>query len=129
MWHFHFPDKKPDILHLSQKELLHSDWFLNLLDYEITCQKEGNRTPVNSIKILDEMAKSSNSEALNMLTDIGLKVGSLVACWAGNSHYERPKYKKALECYLVGKISTNSEKCINGVKALLPIQRKHSIIM
>lgn len=74
--------------------MLHSDWFLNLLNYEIACQKEGSRTWDDTIRILDEIAKSGNSEALDMLTDIGLQVGGLIACWAGNRHYERQEYRK-----------------------------------
>ena len=56
----------------------------------------------DAIRLLDELAKNGNQEALDMLTDIGLQVGGLVACWAGNSHYERQEYEKALDCYLAG---------------------------
>lgn len=124
MWHFRFPDKNPDILHLTQEELLHSDWFLNLLNYEIACQKEGNRTWDDTIRILDEIAKSGNSEALDMLTDIGLQVGGLVACWAGSRHYERQEYKKALECYLTGEYFHKVGKMYERGEGIVPDAEK-----
>ena len=101
-WHFRLPDRVPDILHLTPKELLHTDWFLILLDYEIKCQKKGEHTKDDAIRLLDELAKNGNQEALDMLTNIGLQVGGLVVCWAGNIHYDHQKYEKALECYLAG---------------------------
>lgn len=102
-WHFSCPDRVPDILHLTQKELLHTDWFLALLNYEVECQKRGEHTEDDAIRLLDDLAKKGNQEALDMLTNIGLQVGGLVACWAGNIHYECQEYEKTLECYLSGK--------------------------
>lgn len=102
-WHFRNPDRVPDILHLTQEELLHTDWFLALLNYEVECQKKGEHMEDDAIRLLEEFAKNGNQEALNMLTDIGLQVGGLVAGWAGNVHYEHKEYDKALECYLAGK--------------------------
>ena len=102
-WHFRNPDRVPDILHLTQEELLHTDWFLALLNYEVECQKKGEHVEDDAIRLLEELAKNGNQEALNMLTDIGLQVGGLVAGWAGNVHYEHKEYDKALECYLAGK--------------------------
>lgn len=102
-WHFRNPDRVPDILHLTQEELLHTDWFLALLNYEVECQKKGEHVEDDAIRLLEEFAKNGNQEALNMLTDIGLQVGGLVAGWAGNVHYEHKEYDKALECYLAGK--------------------------
>ena len=99
-WWWHF--RSPDILHLTPEELLHTDWFLTLLNYEVECQKKGEHVEDDAIRLLDELAKNGNQEALDMLTDIGLQVGGLVACWAGNSHYERQEYEKALDCYLAG---------------------------
>jgi len=101
-WHFRSPDRVPDILHLTPEELLHTDWFLALLNYEVECQKKGEHVEDDAIRLLDELAKNGNQEALDMLTDIGLQVGGLVACWAGNVHYEHKEYEKALECYLAG---------------------------
>lgn len=99
MWHFRHPNRVPDVLHLTQEELLHTDWFLTLLDYEVECQKRGEHTEDNAIRSLDDLAKKGNQEALALLTDIGLQVGSLVACWAGDIHYERQEYEAALKCY------------------------------
>ena len=99
MWHFRHPNRVPDVLHLTQEELLHTDWFLTLLDYEVECQKRGEHTEDNAIRLLDDLAKKGNQEALALLTDIGLQVGSLVACWAGDIHYERQEYEAALKCY------------------------------
>lgn len=101
-WHFRSPDRVPDILHLTPEELLHTDWFLILLNYEVECQKKGKHVEDDAIRLLDELAKNGNQEALDMLTDIGLQVGGLVACWAGNRHYEHQEYEKALKCYLAG---------------------------
>ena len=101
-WHFRSPDRVPDILHLTPEELLHTDWFLILLNYEVECQKKGEHVEDDAIRLLDELAKNGNQEALDMLTDIGLQVGGLVACWAGNRHYEHQEYEKALKCYLAG---------------------------
>lgn len=103
LWHFRCPDRVPDILHLTQKELLHADWFLALLNYEVECQKREEHTEDDAIRLLDDLANKGNREALDMLTNIGLLVGGLVACWAGNIHYECQEYEKALECYLAGK--------------------------
>lgn len=102
-WHFRCPDRVPDILHLTQKELLHADWFLALLNYEVECQKREEHTEDDAIRLLDDLANKGNREALDMLTNIGLQVGGLVACWAGDIHYEYQEYEKALECYLAGK--------------------------
>lgn len=102
-WHFRCPDRVPDILHLTQKELLHADWFLALLNYEVECQKREEHTEDDAIRLLDDLAKKGNREALDMLTNIGLQIGGLVACWAGDIHYEYQEYEKALECYLAGK--------------------------
>ena len=102
LWHFRHPDRVPDILHLTPEELLHTDWFLALLDYEIKCQKRGEHTEDDAIRLLDELAKNGNPNALVLLTDIGLQVGDLVACWAGDIHYERQEYELALKCYQVG---------------------------
>lgn len=103
LWHFRRPDRVPDILHLTQKELLHADWFLALLNYEVECQKREEHTEDDAIRLLDDLANKGNREALDMLTNIGLQVGGLVACWAGDIHYEYQEYEKALECYLAGK--------------------------
>ena len=101
-WHFRHPDRVPDILHLTPEELLHADWFLALLDYEVECQKKGEHVEDDAIRLLDELAKNGNPNALVLLTDIGLQVGDLVACWAGDIHYERQEYELALKCYQVG---------------------------
>lgn len=101
-WHFRSPDRVQDILHLAPEELLHTDWFLALLNYEVECRKKGEHVEDDAIRLLDELAKNGNQEALDMLTDIGLQVGGLVACWAGNRHYEHQEYEKALKCYLAG---------------------------
>lgn len=101
-WHFRCPDRVPDILHLTQKDLLHADWFFALLNYEVECQKRGEHKE-NAIRLLDDFAKKGDREALDILTNIGLQVGGLVACWAGDIHYEYQEYEKALECYLAGK--------------------------
>ena len=82
--------------------LLHADWFLALLDYEVECQKKGEHVEDDAIRLLDELAKNGNPNALVLLTDIGLQVGDLVACWAGDIHYERQEYELALKCYQVG---------------------------
>lgn len=103
LWHFRRLDRVPDILHLTQKELLHADWFLALLNYEVECKKREEHTEDDAIKLLDDLANKGNREALDMLTNIGLQVGGLVACWAGDIHYEYQEYEKALECYLAGK--------------------------
>lgn len=83
-WHFRHPDRIPDILHLTPEELLHMDWFLALLNYEVGCLKREEHTGNDAVRLLDELAKKGNREALALLTDIGLQVGSLVACWAGD---------------------------------------------
>lgn len=101
LWHFRRPDRIPDILHLTQKDLLHADWFLALLNYEVECQKRGEHKD-DAIRLLDDFAKKGDREALDILTNIGLQVGGLVACWAGNIHYECQEYEKALECYVAG---------------------------
>lgn len=101
LWHFRRPDRIPDILHLTQKELLHADWFLALLNYEVECQKRGEHKD-DAIRLLDDFAKKGDREALDILTNIGLQIGGLVACWAGNIHYECQEYEKALECYVAG---------------------------
>lgn len=101
LWHFRCPDRVPDILHLTQKDLLHEDWFLALLNYEVECQKRGEHKD-DAIRLLDDFAKKGDREALDILTNIGLLVGGLVACWAGNIHYECQEYEKALECYVAG---------------------------
>ena len=97
-WHFRHPDRIPDILHLTPEELLHMDWFLALLNYEVGCLKREEHTGNDAVRLLDELAKKGNREALALLTDIGLQVGSLVACWAGDIHYERQEYEAA-QCY------------------------------
>ena len=104
MWmiHFRFPDRAPDILHLTQDELLHTDWFLLLLDYETECEKRHEYSGTDATRLLSDLAEKGNQEALNMLTDIGLQVGGLVACWAGGVHYKRHEYETALKCYQVG---------------------------
>lgn len=102
LWHFRCPDRVPDILHLTQNDLLHADWFFALLNYEVECQKRGEHKE-NAIRLLDDFAKKGDREALDILTNIGLQVGGLVACWAGDIHYEYQEYEKALECYLAGK--------------------------
>lgn len=107
MWmsHFHFPDRAPDVLHLTQEELLHTDWFLLLLDYETECEKRHEYSGTDATRLLSDLAEKGNQEALDMLTDIGMQVGKLVACWAGNIHYKRQEYEIALKCYQLGEYS------------------------
>lgn len=82
----------------------------------------------DAIRLLDELAKNGNQEALDMLTDIGLQVGGLVACWAGNSHYERQEYEKALDCYLAGNDIYKLGKMYERGEGTAPDAEKHSII-
>lgn len=104
MWmsHFQFPDRAPDVLHLTQDELLHTDWFLLLLDYETECEKRHKYSGADAIRLLSDLAEKGNQEALDMLTDIGMQVGKLVACWAGDIHYKHQEYEIALKCYQLG---------------------------
>ena len=104
MWmsHFQFPDRAPDVLHLTQDELLHTDWFLLLLDYETECEKRHKYSGADAIRLLSDLAEKGNQEALDMLTDIGMQVGKLVACWAGDIHYKHQEYEMALKCYRLG---------------------------
>lgn len=104
MWmiHFHYPDRAPDVIHLTQDELLHTDWFLLLLDYETECEKKHEYSGTDATRLLSDLAEKGNQEALDMLTDIGMQVGKLVACWAGDIHYKRQEYETALKCYLLG---------------------------
>ena len=123
-WHFRHPDRIPDILHLTPEELLHMDWFLALLNYEVGCLKREEHTGNDAVRLLDELAKKGNREALALLTDIGLQVGSLVACWAGDIHYERQEYEAALKCYqaceyshMLGKMYERGEGTSDAEKA------------
>lgn len=104
MWmsHFQFPDRAPDVLHLTQDELLHTDWFLLLLDYETECEKRHKYSGADAIRLLSDLAEKGNQEALDMLTYIGMQVGKLVACWAGDIHYKHQEYEIALKCYQQG---------------------------
>lgn len=104
MWmiHFRFPDRAPDVLHLTQNELLHTDWFLLLLDYETECEKKHEYSGTDATRLLSDLAEKGNQEALDMLTKIGMQVGKLIACWAGDIHYKRQEYETALKCYQLG---------------------------
>ena len=82
--------------------MLHADWFRLLLDHETECEKEKKYSGRYALRLLSDLAKNGNSEALNMLTDIGMKTRGLSVCLAGDVYYERKEYKKALECYLAG---------------------------
>ena len=98
-----FPEHKPYYdIEIDEYELLHADWFQLLLDHEAECEKEKKYSGKDALRLLSDLAKNGNSEALNMLTDIGMKTKGLSACWAGDIYYERKEYKKALECYLAG---------------------------
>lgn len=98
-----FPEQKPHYdLQIDEHELLHTNWFQLLLDHETECNKKGEYCATNTLRFLSDLATNGNKEALDMLTEIGLQAGGLVACWAGNCHYERQEYEKALECYLAG---------------------------
>ena len=98
-----FPEHKPYYdIEIDEYELLHADWFQLLLDHEAECEKEKKYSGKDALRLLSDLAKNGNSEALNMLTDIGMKTRGLSVCWAGDVYYERKEYKKALECYLAG---------------------------
>lgn len=98
-----FPEHKPYYdIKIDEYELLHADWFQLLLDHEAECEKEKKYSGKDALRLLSDLAKNGNSEALHMLTDIGMKTGGLSVCWAGDVYYERKEYKKALECYLAG---------------------------
>lgn len=98
-----FPEHKPYYdIEINEHELLHADWFRLLLDYEAECEKEEKYSGTNALRLLSDLAENGNQEALNMLTDIGMKTKGLSVCWAGDIYYERKEYKKALECYLAG---------------------------
>ena len=103
--HFKFPDRASDVLHLTQEELLHTDWFLALLDYEVKCKKKNEYTGADAIRLLSDLAEKGNQKALEMLTDIGLQIGGLVAWWAGDIHYEHQAYEVALKCFHAGEIN------------------------
>lgn len=124
MWHFRYPNSVPDVLHLTKEELLHTDWFLAVLNYEVECQKRGEYTGDYAIRLLDDLAKEGNREALDMLTDIGLQVGSLVACWAGDIHYERQEYEAALKCYQVCEYSHMLGKMYERGEGTVPDAKK-----
>lgn len=98
-----FPEHKPYYdIEINEHELLHADWFRLLLDYEAKCEKEEKYSGTDALRLLSDLAENGNQEALNMLTDIGMKTKGLSVCWAGDIYYERKEYKKALECYLAG---------------------------
>lgn len=98
-----FPEHKPYYdIEINEYELLHADWFLLLLNHEAECEKEEKYSGKDALRLLSDLAKNGSQEALNMLTDIGMKTKGLSACWAGDVYYERKEYKKALECYLAG---------------------------
>ena len=98
-----FPEHKPYYdIEIDEHELLHADWFRLLLDHETECEKEKKYSGRYALRLLSDLAKNGNSEALNMLTDIGMKTRGLSVCLAGDVYYERKEYKKALECYLAG---------------------------
>lgn len=97
------PQRKPYYdMQIDEHELLHTDWFRLLLDHEAECEKKNEYSAGNALRLLSDLAKNGNQEALDMLTGIGMKMGSSSACWAGDVYYERKEYKKALECYLAG---------------------------
>ena len=97
------PQRKPYYdLQIDEHELLHTDWFRLLLDHEAECEKKNEYSARNALRLLSDLAKNGNQEALDMLTGIGMKTGGSSACWAGDVYYERKEYKKALECYLAG---------------------------
>ena len=89
-------------IQIDEHELLHTDWFRLLLDHEAECEKKNEYSARNALRLLSDLAKNGNQEALDMLTGIGMKTGGSSACWAGDVYYERKEYKKALECYLAG---------------------------
>ena len=97
------PQRKPYYdMQIDEHELLHTDWFRLLLDHEAECEKKNEYSAGNALRLLSDLAKNGNQEALDMLTGIGMKMGGSSACWAGDVYYERKEYKKALECYLAG---------------------------
>ena len=97
------PQRKPYYdIQIDEHELLHTDWFRLLLDHEAECEKKNEYSARNALRLLSDLTKNGNQEALDMLTDIGMKTGGSSACWAGDVYYERKEYKKALECYLAG---------------------------
>ena len=97
------PQRKPYYdIQIDEHELLHTDWFRLLLDHEAECEKKNEYSARNALRLLSDLAKNGNQEALDMLTGIGMKTGGSSACWAGDVYYERKEYKKALECYLAG---------------------------
>ncbi len=93
MWmiHFRFPDRAPDVLHLTQNELLHTDWFLLLLDYETECEKKHEYSGTDATRLLSDLAEKGNQEALDMLTKIGMQVGKLIACWGRRHSLQTPR--------------------------------------
>lgn len=97
------PQRKPYYdIQIDEHELLHTDWFRLLLDHEAECEKKNEYSAGDALRLLSDLAKNGNQEALDMLTGIGMKTGGSSACWAGDVYYERKEYKKALECYLAG---------------------------
>ena len=97
------PQRKPYYdMQIDEHELLHTDWFRLLLDHEAECEKKNEYSAGDALRLLSDLAKNGNQEALDMLTGIGMKTGGSSACWAGDVYYERKEYKKALECYLAG---------------------------
>lgn len=98
-----FPEQKPYYdLQIDEQELLHTDWFQLLLSHEIECKRKGEYSGADALRFLSDLATNGNQEALDMLTEIGMQVGGLVACWAGDIHYKRQNYEIALRCYQLG---------------------------
>lgn len=98
-----FPQREPYYdLQIDEQELLHTDWFQLLLGHEIECKKKGEYSGADALRFLSDLATNGDQEALDMLTEIGMQVGGLVACWAGDIHYKRQNYEIALRCYQLG---------------------------
>lgn len=97
------PDGVAAHIHLVLDKLLHSDWFLSLLDYETEREKKEGYTGKNAIRLLNDLAEKGDRDALNKLTEIGMQLGGLVAGWAGDIHYALQEYDIALRCYRFGK--------------------------
>lgn len=96
---FRFPDRGCYDVQKSEHELLQSSWFKLLLDDETECEKTGGYSGTEATRLLSDLARKGNREALDLLTDIGGQGNSAAACWAGHVHYEKSDYASALKCF------------------------------
>lgn len=116
------PQRKPYYdIQIDEHELLHTDWFWLLLDHEAECEKKNEYSARNALRLLSDLAKNGNQEALDMLRGIGMKIGGSSACWAGDVYYERKEYKKPWNAIWQENMCTNWVECMNEAKAPHPI--------